>query len=84
MAYTEPEPEDDAPLGAGGWLAIVALLVILGAVISYAVYNWNILAGTGISTLGWVFLSLGVIVTTGVAIGLMGLLFYSNRNKLDR
>ncbi|HEY1707026.1 MAG TPA: hypothetical protein VGG10_02085 [Rhizomicrobium sp.] len=84
MAYTEPEPDDNAPLGIGGWLAIAVLLAILAGAIFYAVHDWNILAGTGISTLGWVFLSLGVIVTTGVAIGLMGLLFYSNRNKLDR
>jgi hypothetical protein len=84
MAYTEPEPQDDAPLGVSGWLAIAALLAVLAAAIGYAVYNWNSLAGTGISVLGWVFLSLGIVVTTAVGVVLMGLLFYSNRKKLDR
>jgi hypothetical protein len=84
MAYTEPDPEGDTPLGVAGWLALAVLVAMLIAAIVYAIHNWNTMAGTGISTLGWVFLSLGVVVTTAVGVGLMALLFYSNRKNLDR
>lgn len=84
MAYTEPEPETKAPLGPGGWLALAAMAAMLIAAILYAVHTWDAMAGTSVSTLGWVFMALGVIVTLLVGAGLMGLVFYSSRKNYDR
>jgi hypothetical protein len=36
------------------------------------------------STLGWTFLVLAVLVTFGLGAGLMALVFYSSRHDLDR
>ena len=78
---------DNAPrgprLGPAGWLALIVLFALLAAAIWYAVGAWSQLGGVGISPIGWFFLSMGVIVTTLVGAGLMGLLFYSSRKGKD-
>lgn len=84
MAYTPPEPESSARLGAGGWLLLVVLAAMLGAAILYAIHTWNAMEGTAVSPLGWLFMALGVVVTTLVGAGLMGLVFYSSRKNYDR
>ncbi len=50
----------------------------------YAVQGWRSLNGVPMHPLGWVFLGLGIVVTTLVGAGLMGLLFYSSRHNLDQ
>ena len=70
-------------LGAGGWLGLIVLFAFLGWAIWYAVHAWQLVGGVGISPAGWVFLVLGVVVTTVVGAGLMGLLFYSSRKGRD-
>jgi hypothetical protein len=84
MAYTEPEPESKTPLSPGGWLAIAAMAAMLLAAILFAIHTWNAMEGTSVSTLGWLFMALGVIVTTLVGAGLMALVFYSSRKNYDR
>jgi ABC-type multidrug transport system permease subunit len=84
MAYTEPEPETKTPLGLAGWLAIAVMAALLVAAILFAIHTWDAMAGTSVSTLGWVFMALGVIVTTLVGAGLMALVFYSSRKNYDR
>jgi hypothetical protein len=37
----------------------------------------------GLSTNGWVALSLGILLTSALGISLMGLVFYSNREDVD-
>ena len=74
----------DNRLGAGGWIAILAMLGFLGWAVWYAIRGWNSLEGVRMSGLGWVFLGLGVVVTALVGGGLMALLFYSARNDYDR
>jgi fumarate reductase subunit D len=71
-------------LGAGGWVAILAMLGFLAWAIWYAIHGWNSMQGVQMSALGWVFLGLGVVVTALVGGGLMALLFYSSRNDYDR
>jgi hypothetical protein len=83
MAYTDPEPDNEKPLGLGGWAIIAALLAMLAGAVAYAVHAWNAMPGTGISPLGWLFLSLGIVVTTAVGGGLMWLVFYSARKHYD-
>ena len=71
-------------LGPWGWFAIVVLFSFLAAAIAYAFHAWNALSGVGISTLGWVFLTCGVVFTIVVGGGLMALLFYSSRHHYDQ
>lgn len=85
MAYTEPDPKNSGTrLGIGGWLIIVALIAMLGASFAYAIHTWNAMEGTSVSPLGWLFMGLGVVVTTVVGAGLMALVFYSSRQNYDR
>lgn len=71
-------------LGAGGWIAIVVLIALLGWATWYAVHSWNALAGVGISPIGWVFIVIGILLTLGLGGGLMALVFYSSRKDFDR
>lgn len=74
----------DTRLSRGGWLAIIVLAAFLGWAIWYTVHTWGALSGVGISTMGWVMLGLGVVLTLIVGGGLMALLFYSSRKNYDR
>ena len=80
-----PQPADpeSVRLGAAGWIAIIAMFAFLASAIIYSVHAWGLLAGVGMSPMGWLFLVLGVVVTIAVGAGLMGLLFYSSRKGKD-
>ncbi len=71
------------PLGAGGWVAIVAMGVLLGASIWFAFYGWN-LTDAVIDTPGMIALVLGVVFSMALGGGLMALVFYSHRKGYDR
>jgi len=71
-------------LGPGGWFAIVVLVAFLIAAIAYAVHAWNAMSGVPLSTAGWIFMGLGVVVTILVGGGLMALVFYSSRHNYDQ
>ena len=79
---------DDQPpknrLSAAGWLTIAILLALLAASLWYAAGIWSSLGGTHISGFGWLFMVLGVVVTAGLGIGLMALVFYSSRHDMDQ
>jgi hypothetical protein len=84
------EPEEDRdhrkrPLGLGGWgwFTLVVLMALLVAAIWYCMHAWGEVAGNEISSAGWVFLVLGVVLTVGLGGGLMGLVFYSSRKGRD-
>ncbi len=80
-----PSPgKKDSKLTPAGWIAVAALTGLLAWAGWYAVHSWTALAGVDISTTGWVFLVLGVVVTILVGGGLMALVFYSSRNDFDR
>jgi len=72
-----------SPLGAGGWITIIALFSFLLASIALAFWGWN-LTDAKISSSGMVSLVLGVLVTTAVGAGLMALVFWSSRHGYDR
>ena len=84
MAYTDPEPNDDKPMGVGGWIVIAVLIAMLIAAGWFGYSTWTGVGDVKISTAGWIFLSLGIVVTTLVGAGLMFLIFYSSRKHYDR
>lgn len=71
-------------LGPGGWFAIIVLVGFLIVAIAYAIHAWTAMDGVGVSTAGWIFMILGVVVTTAVGGGLMALVFYSSRHDYDQ
>lgn len=67
-----------------GVAAILAMVGVLGWACWYAASAWTAMRGVAISTLGWVFMGLGALVTFLVGAGLMALVFYSSRHDMDR
>lgn len=65
-------------------IALVVLATLLVMAIGYAAKVWLTLSSVQMSTTGWVFLIMGVVITFGVGVGLMALTFYSNRHNYDR
>ena len=73
-----------APLSVAGWITLVILFGLLAVAVWYAVWVWTSMEGVHMSGFGWLFLTLGVVVTIALGVGLMLLVFYSARNDLDR
>jgi hypothetical protein len=69
--------------GTKSWVAVGAAVAVVAVVIAVSVFNWNVLGNTGIDLNGWIALILGVVVTLAVGIGLMALIFISNRLGYD-
>ena len=68
-----------APLGPGGWLAVIVLVVSIW----FAFYGWNLTDGQ-VSTNGMIALTLGIVFSMLLGGGLMALVFWSNRKGYDR
>jgi hypothetical protein len=65
------------------WLAVVtaaSVVLMIGLVIATV---WNGIGDSEISGAGWLAMGLGVIVTLALGIGLMALMFISNRRGHD-
>ena len=65
------------------WAAVViavAVVLVFGAVIAVL---WTNLGESEISGAGWLAMALGVTVTLALGVGLMGLVFFSNRRGYD-
>ena len=65
------------------WAAVViavAFVLVIGAVIAVL---WTNLGESEISGAGWLAMALGVTVTLALGVGLMGLVFFSNRRGYD-
>ena len=78
------ENAQNTRLSAFGIAAIAIMLGVLGWAGWYAISAWQAMRGVAISTLGWVFMALGVTVSLLVGAGLMALVFYSSRHDMDR
>jgi TRAP-type C4-dicarboxylate transport system permease small subunit len=72
-----------SPIGVGGWIAIAAMGILLGAAIWFLFYGWN-LTNAQIDTHGYIALGLGILLSMILGGGLMALVFYSNRKGYDR
>ena len=64
-------------------VAVAVLGALLVATLVISVFMWSDLGDVEISFHGMLALALGVIVTLGLGIGLMALVFYSNRRGYD-
>ena len=70
----------------GTVLVLVVLLGLLGLAIYIGVAGWNMGAddtGEGMSTSGYVAMTLGIVVTLALGAGLMALMYYSSKNDRD-
>lgn len=65
------------------WIAVIGAAVAVVIVVVVSVINWNIVGDSGIDLNGWIALILGVLATLAVGIGLMSLVFISNRRGYD-
>ena len=61
-------------------LVAVAVVLVIGIVIAL---EWTGIGDSDISGAGWLAMILGVIVTLALGIGLMALVFISNRRGYD-
>lgn len=62
------------------WIAAAVLVVCL---IGVVIYGWFMLRDSEMSTVAVIALAGGVLLTLMLGIGLMSLLFYSNREGFD-
>ena len=65
------------------WIAASVAALFVAAVAVVAIINWSGIADTGIDLNGWIALGLGILATLGLGIGLMTLIFISNRRGYD-
>jgi hypothetical protein len=68
---------------ASNWIAVGGAALFVAAVAAVAVANWSGIGDSGIDLHGWIALVLGVLATLALGIGLMALVFISNRRGYD-
>jgi cation transporter-like permease len=65
------------------WIAIAVAGAVLAGVLAAVVELWAGIGNSGISPAGWVAMTLGVLFTLVLGIGLMALVFISSRRGYD-
>jgi hypothetical protein len=71
-------------VGLGTILTLAVLIGLLLMAIVFMAIGWDAPeGGTPMSSMGWVAMILGVMVTLALGAGLMALMFYSNRHGRD-
>jgi hypothetical protein len=65
------------------WFALAGAVVLVAVVFAVAIVNWTGIGDAGIDLNGWIALSLGVLATLALGIGLMALVFISSRGGYD-
>jgi hypothetical protein len=68
---------------ASSWFAAGGAVLLVAAVAAVMAANWSGIGDTGIDRNGWIALVLGVVATLALGIGLMTLVFISNRRGYD-
>jgi len=72
--------------GVGSWVALAILILLLVLAIIFMVVGWtsgNMDTGQQMSGAGYVAMTFGIVATLALGIGLMALMFYSNRKGHD-
>ena len=78
-----PDVSAGARMDAGSWTVVIVLMSLL-AVTSVAAYvGWTSAKDTDVPMAGYVAMAIGVIFSLAVGVGLMALVFYSNRKGYD-
>jgi len=71
-------------VGMGGSSAVIVVLFgLLAAACGVAWYVWRELGDVVISTQGYLALAAGIVVTVGLGVGLMWLVYFSHRRGFD-
>jgi hypothetical protein len=83
LRMTLKSPRNLGELTPSGWGVILILGALLIATAALAYAGWNSAAGTVVPASGYVALTLGVVFSLVVGIGLMALVFYSSRHDYD-
>lgn len=65
------------------WIALAGAALFVAVAVAVAIANWSGIGDTGIGLNGWIALVLGVLATLALGIGLMTLVFVSNRRGYD-
>jgi hypothetical protein len=68
---------------SGSSALILTLLGLLAAACGVAWYVWRELGDVAISGQGYVALTLGIVATVGLGVGLMWLVYFSHRRGYD-
>ncbi|MFY9694868.1 MAG: hypothetical protein WA776_15350 [Xanthobacteraceae bacterium] len=69
--------------GFGTISLVVVLFGILAGALWYAARAWTSVEGPPMPASGYIFMTLGVVLSLSVGFGLMGLIFYSSRYGYD-
>jgi hypothetical protein len=64
-------------------IAVGVAAAAMTVVVVVSVINWQVIGSAGIDLNGWIALILGVLVTLALGVGLMALVFISNRRGYD-
>jgi ABC-type multidrug transport system permease subunit len=75
--------DDGAMPGKATWIAVAVAVAVIVLLIVVVAQFWTGLGDSGMSAGGWVALVLGVLATLALGIGLMALVFISNRRGYD-
>ena len=65
------------------WIAVAIAVIVVVALAALMAGVWSSVADAGISAAGWFAMVLGVLATLALGIGLMALVFISNRRGYD-
>jgi hypothetical protein len=66
------------------WIVAGLVVLAMAMIIAVSVFNWqSIGGGVDLDLNGWIALVLGVLVSVAVGVGLMALVFISNRRGYD-
>ena len=65
------------------WIGVAVAAAALVAVIVVCARFWTDLGGNEMSAAGWAAMLLGILVTLALGVGLMTLMFISNRRGYD-
>ena len=65
------------------WIATALALAVIAGIVAVVASLWNAVGDSQISPAGWLAMGLGVLLTLALGIGLMALVFISNRRGYD-
>ena len=65
------------------WIAVALAITVVVAVVVVIAEFWSGLGDSEISLAGWFAMGLGILVTLALGIGLMSLVFFSDRSGYD-